>query len=93
MAFNLSELDRRRFLRGTGAALTLPLLTSSLPLTAATPDKQTNPKRMACVYFPDGVPMPLKEDPAYQDWSWFPHGGGTDFQVHQSAPTCVRAVA
>ena len=79
MAFNLNELDRRRFLRGTGAALALPLLTSSLPLSAATPDKKTAPKRMACIYFPDGVPMPLREDPAYQDWSWFPHGAGSDF--------------
>lgn len=24
--------------------------------------------------------MPLAEDPAYQDWSWFPHGNGSDFQ-------------
>ena len=23
--------------------------------------------------------MPLAEDPAYKDWSWFPHGGGKDF--------------
>ena len=23
--------------------------------------------------------MPLKEDPAFQDWSWFPHGSGKDF--------------
>ena len=79
MAFNLNQLDRRRFLRGSGAALALPLLSSSLPLSAAEPDLQANPKRLACIYFPDGVPMPLREDPAYQDWSWFPHGGGTEF--------------
>ena len=24
--------------------------------------------------------MPLAEDPAYQDWSWFPHGNGREFQ-------------
>ena len=24
--------------------------------------------------------MPLKEDPAYQDWAWFPHITGKDFQ-------------
>ena len=30
---------------------------------------------------PDGVPMPLKEDPAYKDWSWFPHGEGKDFTL------------
>ena len=23
--------------------------------------------------------MPLAEDPAYKDWSWFPHGSGKDF--------------
>ena len=79
MAFNLNQLDRRRFLRGSGAALALPLLSSNLPLSAATRDQQTNPKRLACIYFPDGVPMPLREDPAYQDWSWFPHGAGTEF--------------
>ncbi|MDB4766458.1 DUF1552 domain-containing protein [bacterium] len=80
MAFNLNELDRRRFLRGSGAALALPLFASGMPLfAAAKPENQTTPKRMACVYFPDGVPMPLREDPAYDDWSWFPHGGGTEF--------------
>ena len=79
MAFNLNQLDRRRFLRGSGAALALPLLSSSLPLSAATPNQPSKPKRLACIYFPDGVPMPLEEDPAYQDWSWFPHGAGTEF--------------
>lgn len=79
MTFNLNQLERRRFLRGSGAALALPLLSSTLPLRAASSEGQDNPKRLACIYFPDGVPMPLREDPAYQDWSWFPHGGGTDF--------------
>ena len=79
MAFNLNQLDRRRFLRGSGAALALPLLSSSLPLLAANTEERSNPKRLACIYFPDGVPMPLKEDGAYQDWSWFPHGAGTEF--------------
>lgn len=79
MAFNLNQLDRRRFLRGSGAALALPLLSSRLPLLAADHGSQTNPKRLACIYYPDGVPMPLREDPAYQEWSWFPHGAGTEF--------------
>ena len=69
MGFNLNQLDRRRFLRGSGAALALPLLSSSLPCGTASAEEQTNPKRLACIYFPDGVPMPLREDPAYQDWS------------------------
>ena len=79
MAFNLNQLDRRRFIRGSGAALALPFLSSSLPLSAAESGQRTNPKRLACIYFPDGVPMPLRDDPAYEDWSWFPHGAGTEF--------------
>jgi Protein of unknown function (DUF1552) len=78
---NLNQLDRRRFLRGSGTALALPILSSALPLSASTPDGKSNPKRLACIYFPNGVPMPLKEDPAFQDWSWFPHGAGKDFTL------------
>ena len=28
---------------------------------------------------PDGVPMPLAQDPAHKEWAWFPHGRGTEF--------------
>ena len=38
-----------------------------------------NPKRLACFYFPDGVPMPLPKDPAYKEWAWFPHGSGKEY--------------
>ncbi|MEO1528256.1 MAG: DUF1552 domain-containing protein [Planctomycetota bacterium] len=75
----LNDLDRRRFLRGTGTALALPLLGSILPAKASENDSVA-PRRLGCFYFPDGVPMPLAEDPAYQDWSWFPHGAGEEFE-------------
>ena len=62
---NIRALDRRRFLRGSGVALALPLFESF-----ATASKASGPrgprKRLACIYFPDGVPMPLKEDPAFE---------------------------
>ena len=77
---NFNSLDRRRFLRGTGVALALPLFESFSSSTANAADQPSDPKRLACIYFPDGIPMPLKDDPAYKDWSWFPHGGGTEFQ-------------
>jgi hypothetical protein len=77
MALNLNALDRRRFLRGTGVALALPLFESfTSPIARGA---VTQPRRLACFYFPDGVPMPLREDPAHKDWSWFPHGKGEDF--------------
>ena len=76
----ISELDRRRFVRGSGIALSLPLLSSAVRAEeSATAGTQV--KRLACFYQPDGVPMPLSEDPAYQDWAWFPHGSGREFQL------------
>ena len=78
MKFNLNSLDRRRFLRGSGVALALPMFESSRTIVNA--DQQQNPKRLACFYFPDGVPMPLPADPAYKDWLWFPHGNGREFE-------------
>lgn len=83
---NLNSLDRRRFLRGTaGFALALPAFETFTSVTSAAEGdagkKTSPPRRLACVYLPNGVPMPLKEDPAYQDWSWFPHGAGKDFTL------------
>ena len=78
MRISLSQIDRRRFLRGTGTALALPLL-GSLVGGESWAARRVNPKRFASFYFADGVPMPLPDDPAYQDWAWFPHGSGSDF--------------
>ncbi|MCA9194871.1 MAG: DUF1552 domain-containing protein [Planctomycetales bacterium] len=73
----LNRLDRRRFLRGSGVALALPWLECASQGT----EIQDKPiKRLACFYQPDGVPMPLREDEAYHDWAWFPHGNGTDYR-------------
>ncbi len=72
----LDRLDRRKFLRGVGGfALALPLFESTLR-AAVSPVR----KRLACFYMPDGVPMPRADDPAFEDWSWFPHGQGTAFR-------------
>lgn len=76
---NFNSLDRRRFLRGTGVALALPLFESYTPSFVNAAEDSATPKRLGCFYFPDGVPMPLPEDPAYEDWAWFPRGNGTDF--------------
>ncbi|TWT73160.1 DUF1552 domain-containing protein [Allorhodopirellula solitaria] len=84
MAWNMNNIDRRRFLRGSGVALALPLFGSTASSSTASSstggdEVVKNPKRLGCFYFPDGVPMPLPQDPAYQDWSWFPHGNGNEF--------------
>lgn len=74
----LNSLDRRSFLRGTGIALAVPCF-ESLSRHAMAGTRSTPRKRLACFYLPDGVPMPHADDPAYKDWSWFPHEPGTDF--------------
>jgi hypothetical protein len=78
MKTSLSSVDRRRFLRGSSVALALPWFESfSRGANAGQPP--TTPRRLACFYMPDGVPMPLESDPAHKDWSWFPHGEGKNF--------------
>lgn len=78
MRIDIGSLDRRRFLRGSAVALALPWL-ESIAGAAGRVARRARPKRLACIYFPDGVPMPLAEDPAYHDWAWFPHGRGKEF--------------
>ncbi len=82
----ISTLDRRHFIRGMGGfALTLP----ALECLAKTPNpaQPQRKNRFAAFYVPDGVPMPLKKDPAYRDWSWFPHGSGRDFKLTKCLET------
>ena len=86
MNMNLSSLDRRKFLRGAGVALALPWFESFTGLARAA-QRPVKRKRLACFYLPDGVPMPLEEDPAFKDWSWFPHGQGKDFTFSKCMET------
>ena len=72
------SLSRRNFLQGTGLALALPWMETLASENAAA---DTTPKRFVSVYHPDGVGLPLKSDPAWEDWSWFPRGGEHDFQL------------
>ena len=69
------QISRRTMLRGMGAALALPFLDAMAPTgrkalaAAATP-----PKRMACIYFPNGV---------WQD-AWIPKEVGSSFTLPYS---------
>jgi hypothetical protein len=70
--------SRRTFLRGTGVALALPWLET---FAVGGPTENETPRRFVSIYHPDGVGLPLKSDPAWHDWSWFPRGGETDFEL------------
>lgn len=74
--------ERRNFLRGAGVALALPWLESlACGKSAASAAPSAAPKRFLSVYHPDGVGLPRKSDPAWNDWSWFPRGGEKDFEL------------
>ena len=77
----ISSLDRRKFLRGSGLALALPWFESFSGSLSAAPSADNSMRRLACFYMPDGVPMPRADDPAHQDWSWFPHGRDKSFAL------------
>ncbi|HAD60905.1 MAG TPA: hypothetical protein DCG12_16820, partial [Planctomycetaceae bacterium] len=66
---NSTNMNRRRFIYGTGVALVLPHFET---FAADTPTPADTPKRFLSVYHPDGVGLPLRDDPAWKDWSWFP---------------------
>ena len=69
---------RRAFLRGTGVALALPWFET---FARGGPSSDETPRRFLSVYHPDGVGLPLKSDPAWKDWCWFPRGGERDFEL------------
>jgi hypothetical protein len=71
------RINRRTFLQGTGIALALPWFETF----AAKNSSVKVPKRFVSIYHPDGVGLPLKEDAAWKDWSWFPQGGEKDFRL------------
>ena len=72
------SLNRRSFLRASGLALALPWLET---FAADSPVSDATPKRFVSIYHPDGVGLPLKTDPAWKDWSWFPRGGEKDYHL------------
>ena len=75
---NSISLNRRNVLWGAGIALALPQFET---FAETDPNDKTTPKRFLSVYHPDGVGLPLKSDPAWKDWSWFPRGGERDFEL------------
>lgn len=72
------HFSRKNFLVGSGLALSLPWLETYAGSQKSQPE---TPKRFFSVYHPDGVGLPLKKDPAWKDWSWFPRGGEHDFEL------------
>lgn len=71
------RLDRRTFLRGTGVALALPWLEA---MSHANQPAQP-PKRFCAFFFGNGVALPSRTRPHYEDWHWFPHTDGPDYRM------------
>jgi len=74
------HLDRRTFLRGAGLALGLPWLEAM----SAAKEPAERPKRFCAFFFGNGVALPGRDRPHFQDWHWFPHTDGADYQLTRS---------
>lgn len=81
MAQKSWHLDRRTFLRGSGVALALPWLEG---MAWAKATEVLAPKRLACVYFANGVSLPPAKHQDHEKWHWFPLGEGKDFRFTQT---------
>jgi hypothetical protein len=64
------RISRRTVLRDTSAMIALPWLNAMLPRTARASAESTAPKRMVCVYTPNGV----------CNEQWYPKKYGADFE-------------
>lgn len=71
-----ARIDRRTILRGAGASLALPLLSSMHPMAARAyaASQSASPLRLAWVFFPNGTNAER----------WFPTGSGTEWALSPS---------
>ena len=77
------RLNRRRLLRGLGFGVALPWLEAMGPLTSASAASQSataRPRRFCGIFFANGVALPGKGKPGHDDWHWFPHTDGADYE-------------
>lgn len=78
------HLNRRDVLRGAGGlALGLPFLEAMTPAGQTSSTDQL-PRRIACLFFPNGVSLPPESNEHHDDWHWFPIGKGKDYRLNRS---------
>ena len=71
-------LPRRTFLRGLGAAVSLPLLDSMVPFTAVGRGAAARPVRLGYVYTPNGIIGCTERSP--RQFLWTPKTAGANFE-------------
>jgi hypothetical protein len=76
------QLSRRALLRGTGAAIALPVLDAMVPALAA-PATSKSPSRMIFLYFPNGV----------QVESWWPKTESPSSTLTETLPPVLQPLA
>lgn len=91
-----NEMSRRMLLKAAGVAIALPALPSlrSLPFLSTAlgaeiaPSNQGKslepPRRLCCIFFPNGVSLPPDGHPAREHWHWFPHSTGAEYTFTRS---------
>lgn len=83
-------------LKAAGLSIALPVLPSLRAMPFVTPalaseanrkqegDSGQGPRRLCCIFFPNGVSLPPDDHPAHATWHWFPHATGADYQFTRS---------
>lgn len=74
------HLSRRTFLKGAGVTLALPLLEAMNIGRAATAQNAPVPRRLACMFFGNGVSLAPLGHRDHEEWHWFPMGQGRDYR-------------
>ena len=83
MNLNFSKrLPRRRFLRGLGTTIALPMLEAMVPALAPAATSKA-PSRMAFVYFPNGI----------QEGSWLPRAEAEVSALPEALPRVLEPLA
>lgn len=77
------HLSRRKFLKGIGVACFLPYMEAMERDAKSRAMSGAMAKRACFIYTPNGVSLPPKDNPAREDWHWFPHEAGRDFKFNK----------
>ncbi len=87
------DTSRRRLLKAAGISMALPALPSlgvprwlasanaSEEARGASSDAAGPPRRLCCIFFPNGVSLPPQGHPDHEQWHWFPHEDGPDYEL------------
>jgi len=65
-------------------SLALPWLEAMAPASSNGATAAEAPKRFCAAFFANGVALPGRNRPEFEDWHWFPHTDGANYRLNNS---------